>query len=71
MAKEFKISSPAGEAKGPRYDSECRSALTPAFEVLLDTAVEAGWDRTRAAYELMYLASHSVAAGRDDKSSTK
>lgn len=70
MVKELKINAPTGEARGPRYDAECRSALRPAFETLLDIAAEAGWDRTRAAYELMYLASHSVAEGRDNSNRT-
>ncbi|MGC4026571.1 MAG: hypothetical protein QM744_16375 [Mesorhizobium sp.] len=67
MTKEFKVNAPTAEAKGPRYDAECRSALKPAFETLLDIAVEADWNRTRTAYELMYLASHHIAEDRDGK----
>lgn len=65
MANEIKIEAPMIEVNRPGYDQECRSALRPAFEKLLDIAMEAGWDRTRAAYELMYLASHSIAEERD------
>ncbi|MBX3597149.1 MAG: hypothetical protein KF874_06200 [Rhizobiaceae bacterium] len=69
MDSSFKIDAPTSDAKSPSYDRECRLALKPAFEALLDVASEAGWDRKRVAYEMMYLASHSIAE-RNDMSAT-
>ena len=54
------IDPPTSSAVGYQYDRECRAALRPAFEALLETAVKAGWDRKRALYELMYLASGTI-----------
>jgi hypothetical protein len=38
------------------YETECREALRPHLEAILDLAVKAGWDRNMASYSLMYLA---------------
>lgn len=64
---ELKIEAPKSEQGAPRYDQECRAALKPAFETLLEAAAEAGWNSTRAAYELMYLASHRIAQDREQR----
>ncbi|MCO5064763.1 MAG: hypothetical protein M9924_10120 [Rhizobiaceae bacterium] len=65
MTQIANIDAPTSGISGPRYDRECREALRPAFENLLDLAAEAGWDRRRAAFELMYLASSNIADGPD------
>lgn len=56
----MRIDPPSSSAAGYQYDKECRAALRPAFEALLESAVKAGWDRQRALFELMYLASGTI-----------
>jgi nitric oxide synthase oxygenase domain/subunit len=56
-----KIAVPTQLSRTAEYDKECREALRPAFEELIAAAEAAGWDRHRAAFEIMYLAS---SAGR-------
>jgi len=51
------IPSPSKPEQTADYDKECREALRPFLEELVAAAEAAGWDRQRAAYELMYLAS--------------
>lgn len=38
------------------YEIECREALRPHLEAMIDLAVKAGWDRKVASFSLMYLA---------------
>lgn len=54
------IDPPSSSVTGYQYDRECRAALKPAFDALLESAIKAGWDRQRALYELMYLASGAI-----------
>jgi hypothetical protein len=56
-----RIAAPTQLKRSMEYDKECREALRPALEELIAAAEAAGWDRHRAAFEIMYLAS---AAGR-------
>ena len=42
------------------YDGDCKAALEPRLSGLLEAAVEAGWDRRKAAYALMFLAARNV-----------
>jgi hypothetical protein len=44
------------------YDTECRSALKPLLDGLLDMAEAAGWSRRTAASTLMFLAAQHVSA---------
>ena len=60
MGDHMSIEPPSSSSTGYQYDRECRAALQPGFEALLDAAFKAGWDRQRALYELMYLASGTV-----------
>lgn len=48
--------SPLGRAQ---YDHECREALRPHLYAIIEQAVKAGWDRTTAAFALMYLAARA------------
>ena len=55
------------EIKRPRrplieiqYDAECREALVPLLEELLDQFEAVGWNRNRAAYEMMYFAARRM-----------
>lgn len=44
------------------HEKECRTALAPAMERLLERAVAAGWNRRTAASALMFLAAAQVTA---------
>ena len=48
-----------------RYDQECRAALSPAFDELVERATSAGWDPLRVCYELLYLASDKAGQLKD------
>ncbi|WP_274630919.1 hypothetical protein [Arvimicrobium flavum] len=48
------------------HETECRVALRPAIEGLLDMAVSAGWNRRTAASTLMFLAAQHVSAARSE-----
>lgn len=56
LIKESLIAGPTTPVGRAPYDNECREALRPHLHAIIDQAVQAGWDRTRAAYTLMYLA---------------
>lgn len=56
MAKETLIRTPVHEVNAARYDSDCQDALAAHLDDLLDQAETAGWERSRAASALMYLA---------------
>jgi hypothetical protein len=60
VADNIEIEAPSSDKFGPSYDAECRAALRPAFEQLVEQAAEAGWNRNRATIELMYLASEAI-----------
>jgi len=44
------------------HEAECRSALKPLLDGLLDMAESAGWSRCTAASTLMFLAAQHVSA---------
>jgi hypothetical protein len=59
------------EIKRPRrplidmqYDAECREALGPLLEELLDQFEAVGWNRNKAAYEMMYFAARRMNAAK-------
>ncbi len=56
LIKEPVIDKPKNPVRHSRYETECREALRPHLEAILDLAVKAGWDRNIASYSLMYLA---------------
>jgi hypothetical protein len=56
LMKEPTIEGPTSPKGRPAYDQECREVLRPHLEALIELATKAGWDRTTAAYTLMYLA---------------
>jgi hypothetical protein len=49
----------------PDYDKDCLEVLAPHLDALIERAVAAGWDRSKVAFSLMYLAAKSSrASGR-------
>lgn len=56
LTKEPVVAGPTTPAGRAPYDNECREALRPHLYAIIDQAVQAGGDRTTAAYTLMYLA---------------
>lgn len=56
MAKEEGIGRPTNPVTHLQYDHDCREALTPHLDALLNKAEAGGWDRRQAASALMYLA---------------
>lgn len=55
-----KVPKPSLRAGTIGYDKECRDALTPAVDNLLDMFEQAGWDRKRCATELMFVAANAI-----------
>jgi len=60
MVKDLDIIPPVLPATDLKYEVECRSALEPLLEGLLDRAEAAGWQRKQAAMAIMYLAAKRV-----------
>lgn len=56
LIKEPVVSKPKNPIRHSSYETECRDALRPHLDAILDLAVKAGWDRNMASYSLMYLA---------------
>lgn len=56
---KLQIAKPSQPIGSVSYENECREALRESVDALLDAAAQAGWDRRRAAFELMYLASNA------------
>lgn len=56
LIREPVVDKPKTAIKDASYESECRAALKPHLEAVLDLAVKAGWDRNMVSYSLMYLA---------------
>jgi hypothetical protein len=52
------------------YETECRSALKPLLDGLLDMAEAAGWSRRTAASTLMFLAAQHVSASSGTSASS-
>ena len=62
LIREPVVDKPKSLVRNASYENECREALRPHLDAILDLAVKAGWDRNIASYSLMYLAaktSHS------------
>jgi hypothetical protein len=56
LIREPVVDKPKSQIRNASYEHECREALRPHLDALLDLAVKAGWDRNIASYSLMYLA---------------
>jgi hypothetical protein len=60
MAKEDSIGRPKNPVPHLQYDHDCREALAPHIDALLNRAEAAGWDRRQAASTIMYLAAMRI-----------
>jgi hypothetical protein len=56
LIREPVVEKPKTQVKDASYEKECREALRPHLDAILDLAVKAGWDKNIASYSLMYLA---------------
>ncbi len=56
LIREPVVDKPRNTIQHSSYETECRDALRPHLDAILDLAVKAGWDRNMASYSLMYLA---------------
>jgi hypothetical protein len=56
LIREPVVDKPKSPIRNSSYETECRDALRPHLDAILDLAVKAGWDRNIASYSLMYLA---------------
>lgn len=61
LIKEPVIDKPTSPLRHLSYEQECREALKPHLEAMIDLAVKAGWDRNIASFSLMYLAAKRAA----------
>lgn len=59
LIREPVVEKPTNAIKHSEYEKECREALRPHLEAMVDLAEKAGWDRKIASYSLMYLAAKS------------
>jgi hypothetical protein len=60
LIREPVVEKPKNPIKHSSYETECREALRPHLEAMLDLAAKAGWDRNMASYCLMYLAAKTA-----------
>jgi hypothetical protein len=60
LISEPVVEKPKNSIRHSNYETECREALRPHLEAMLDLAVKAGWDRNMASYSLMYLAAKTT-----------
>jgi hypothetical protein len=60
LIQEPIIEKPKNPVKNAGYENECRDALRPHLETLLELAAKAGWDRSIACFSLMYLAAKAA-----------
>jgi hypothetical protein len=44
------------------YEAECKDVLRPVLDLMVETAVKAGWRRRTVASALMFLAAQHVSA---------
>jgi hypothetical protein len=49
------------------YETECKAALEPLIDRMLDAAEAAGWDRRKAAYTLMFLSAQRLGGGKEER----
>ena len=60
LIREPVVDKPKSLVRNASYENECREALRPHLDAILDLAVKAGWDRSIASYSLMYLAAKAA-----------
>lgn len=60
LIKEPVVDKPSSPLRHIDYEMECRDALRPHLDAMIDLAVKAGWDRKTASYTVMYLAAKSA-----------
>ena len=60
----IELPSPTCPPLEPGYEVGCRAALNPMLGEILDLAESAGWERRRAAYDMMMLAAEELKKGR-------
>jgi hypothetical protein len=60
LIREPVVEKPNNTISHSSYETECRAALKPHLDAILDLAVKAGWDRNMASYSLMYLAAKTT-----------
>ena len=60
LIKEPIVDKPSSPVRHLDYETECREALKPHLDAMIDLAVKAGWDRKTATYTLMYLAAKTA-----------
>ena len=63
LIREPVVEKPKNPIKHAAYENECREALKPHLDAILELAVKAGWDRNIASYSLMYLAAKTARPG--------
>ena len=67
MTNSFgEIASPTLPPTDFDYETECRAALAPLVDGLLDAAESAGWDRRKAAYTIMFLSAQKLGARKEE-----
>lgn len=59
-----KIPAPTLPKTDFNYETECKTALAPLVDGLLDAVESAGWDRRKATYTLMFLSAQRLAPAR-------
>ena len=62
MTEDASFSQPDKPVTHPDYEKGCQEVLAPHLEALIERAVAAGWDRSKVAFSLMYLAAKSSKA---------
>ena len=60
LIREPVVDKPKNTIRHSDYETDCREALKPHLDTILDLAVKAGWDRNMASYSLMYLAAKTT-----------
>ena len=67
MTNSFgEIASPTLSKTDFDYETECKAALAPLVDGLLDAAESAGWDRRKAAYTMMFLSAQKLGARKEE-----
>ncbi|MEW9807052.1 hypothetical protein [Mesorhizobium marinum] len=60
LIREPVVQKPKNAIRHSSYETECREALKPHLDSIIDLAVKAGWDRKMASFSLMYLAAKTT-----------
>ena len=66
MADKTVVEAPKSVLGDHQYDRDCRAALSPLVDKLVEEATSAGWDPLRVGYELLYLASDKIGQLKGD-----